>query len=317
MTVPERVADGVYAVDTGHVRPGLAAAHVWLRAGEAAVVDPGPAPAAGRVLGALAQLGVARDAVRYLFVTHVHLDHAGGAGTLADALPQAQVVAHPRALRHLADPGRLVAGTIAVYGPERTRAMYGEVAPVAPERLIAAGEGFTLAFGGSTLRFLDTPGHARHHYVLHDPDGGAVFAGDTFGIRYRELDTPAGPFVFPTTTPVQFDPAALHASVDRILALAPARVFLMHYSVLEAPARVGAMLHEAIDAHVPLAREEAAAGKDRLERRLAARILDAWLADLRRRGCMLDAARQAELVRMDAELNAQGLGVWLEGAGRA
>lgn len=313
----ERVAEGVYAVDTGYVRPGLAAAHLWLRGGEAAFVDPGPAPALPRLLGALAEQDVDPAAVRYVFITHVHLDHAGGTGVLARALPNAQVVAHPRALRHLADPTRLIEGTASVYGEARTRELYGEVAPVAAERLVEAADGFELTFGGAVLRFLDTPGHARHHYCLHDPEGQAVFTGDTFGIRYRELDTPAGPFVFPTTTPVQFDPVALHASVDRLLALAPQRMFLMHYSVLERPQRVAGALHVGIDEHVRIAREEAERGPERLEPRIAERILGGWLETLAARGCALDAGRLRELLALDAELNAQGLATWLAAAAKS
>lgn len=313
---PEPVAAGVHAIDTGYVRPGLAAAHLFVRGGQAAFVDPGPAPALPRLLAALDTLGVDRAAVRYVFVTHVHLDHAGGAGALARELPDAQVVAHPRALRHLADPARLIEGTVAVYGPARTRELYGEVTPVPPERLIEAADGFELDFGGSVLRFLDTPGHARHHYCLHDPDGQAVFTGDTFGIAYRELYTAAGPFLFPTTTPVQFDPAALHASVDRIAALTPARVFLMHYSVLETPLAQVDALHAGIDALVDLARAQAPRPGADFEADLAARILDAWLGSLAARGCALSREQQTALLAVDAQLNAQGLRVWLDGGAK-
>lgn len=309
---PQPVAPGVWAIDTGYVRPGLAAAHLLVRGGQAAFVDPGPAPALPHLLAALDALGVERAAVAYIFVTHVHLDHAGGAGALLQALPGARVVAHPRALRHLADPARLVEGTVAVYGPERTRELYGEVVPVPAQCLIEAADGFELTFGDSVLRFLDTPGHARHHYCLHDPDGQAVFTGDTFGIAYRELYTGGRPFLFPTTTPVQFDPAALHASVDRIVALDPARVFLMHYSVLENPAAHADALHAGIDALVALARAQPAAPAADFEAVLAARILDAWLAALDARGCALSPAEQTALLTVDAQLNAQGLRVWLD-----
>lgn len=310
---PECVAPGVYAIDTGYVRPGLAAAHLLVRGGQAAFVDPGPAPALPRLLAALDALGVDCAAVAFIFVTHVHLDHAGGAGALLQHLPNARVVAHPRAMRHLADPARLVEGTVAVYGPARTAELYGTVVPVPADRLIEAADGFEVGLGASALRALDTPGHARHHYCLHDPDGQAVFTGDTFGISYRELVVAGRPFLFPTTTPVQFDPVALHASVDRIAALAPARVFLMHYSVLDRPVERAADLHAGIEALVGLARSQPPADPALFEAALADRILEHWLAELAARDCTLPAAHQVELLTVDAQLNAQGLRVWLQG----
>ena len=110
------MGDGLYLIDTEYVRPGLAASHLVVDQGRAAFIDTGPGPAAPRLLAALDELGLAREQVDYLFLTHVHLDHAGGAGQMMRALPNAQAVLHPRGAPHLVDPSKLIAGTIAVYG---------------------------------------------------------------------------------------------------------------------------------------------------------------------------------------------------------
>ena len=115
-SVAQALGGGVYLIDTLYLRPGLAASHLIVEDGRAAFVDTGPAPAAPRLLQALDEVGVARADVDYVFLTHVHLDHAGGAGQLMRALPNAKAVLHPRGAPHMVDPSRLIAGSIEVYG---------------------------------------------------------------------------------------------------------------------------------------------------------------------------------------------------------
>jgi hypothetical protein len=156
---------------------------------------------------ALTRLGLQPAQVDYVFLTHVHLDHAGGAGQLIRALPRARAVLHPRGAPHMVDPAKLIAGTVAVYGEAMYRELYGEIVPIDAGRVVVAGDGDRFALGARTFELIDSPGHARHHYCAHDLDHDDVFSGDTFGISYREFDTAAG-VIFPTTTPVQFDPCA-------------------------------------------------------------------------------------------------------------
>ena len=299
---------GITAVDVDFVRPGLASSHILWRDGEAALVDVGTALAAPGLLAVLDDLGIARRAVRYLFVTHVHLDHAGGAGTLMQALPQARVVAHPRAARHLADPSRLWAGATAVYGEAEMARLYGSIVPVDAGSIVEAPDGFEVELAGDRLTCLDVPGHARHHYALLDPRSDGIFSGDTFGMAYRELDTPGGRFVMPTTTPVQFDPAALHASIDRLLAQGPARMYLTHYSELPRPQAAAPRLHALIDAHVEATQRAVRASAP--EATLRAAIEDLLLAALAELGCPLDVAEQRRLLELDIGLNAQGCLHW-------
>src|SRR5512138_3241421 len=165
---PREVAPGVVLVDTGYVRPRLAAAYLVRGRDSAAVVETGAASAVPRILAALAAQGLSPADVSHVVVTHVHLDHAGGAGALLRELPRARLVVHPRGARHLVDPSKLVAGTIEVYGEARFRALYGELVPVPAERVVEAPDGFTVELGGRRLRILDAPGHAKHHFVVWD-----------------------------------------------------------------------------------------------------------------------------------------------------
>ncbi|MEY2668848.1 MAG: hypothetical protein RJA59_1486, partial [Pseudomonadota bacterium] len=253
---PREVAPGVILVDTGYVRPGVAAAWIVKGGASAAVIETGTARSVPHLLAALSSQGIAPGAVSHVIVTHVHLDHAAGAGALLAHLPAARLVVHPRGARHMIDPSKLLAGAAEVYGGmEAIRALYGDVLPAPAARVIEAPEGTTVDLGGRTLRMLDTPGHAKHHFVVHDPATRGFFTGDTFGISYREFDGANGPFLYPTTTPVQFDPPALRTSVERMLAEKPERMYLTHYGMIEGriPEAAAAML-SAVDGHVAVAR---------------------------------------------------------------
>jgi glyoxylase-like metal-dependent hydrolase (beta-lactamase superfamily II) len=309
---PVPVGNGVYRIDTEYLRPGLAASHLVVDEGHAAFVDTGAAPAHPRLMHALVGLGVAPEQVDYVFLTHVHLDHAGGAGQLMRALPRARAVLHSRGAPHLINPAKLIAGTVAVYGEPMYRALYGEILPIDAGRVLVAGDGERITLGSRTFELIDTPGHARHHYCAHDLDHDDVFSGDTFGISYREFDTATGPFIFPTTTPVQFDPVALHASIDRLMARRPRRMVLTHFGPVGDLDRLSRDLHGDIDEFVRIARRHGAA-EDRSDR-IAADMFAHLSARLDAHGYAGDDALRHELLDPDVRLNTQGLEVWLERA---
>ncbi len=308
---------GIVTLDAEYVRPGLAAVHLIVEQGRAAIVDTGTNAAVPHVLAALAALGVAPDAVDYVIVTHVHLDHAGAAGAFLAACPNAKLVVHPRGARHLIDPSKLVQGSIAVYGEAPFRELYGDIVPAPADRVIEAGvvgtEGFVLDFNGRRLEFIDTPGHARHHYCIHDMASNSLFTGDTFGISYREFDVEVGntrrPFIFPTTTPVQFEPEALHASIDRLVARNAEAAYLTHYGRIENLPALAPTLHALIDEYVAMALVAPGAGQARQDA-LKNAMRDCLMARLRAHGCTLDDATCDELLANDVELNCQGLLVW-------
>ncbi len=303
------VGAGVLAIDTEFVRPRMDASHLIVADGRGAFVDTGTYHSVPNVLAALSFVGLAAEDVDYILLTHIHLDHAGGAGRLAEALPRAEILVHPRGAAHLRDPSQLIAATKAVYGERAYEQYYGEILPVPADRLIAVEDGARRSLGRRNLEFIYTPGHALHHLCIVDRDAGEVFAGDTFGVSYRELDTEAGEFVFAATTPSQFDPAQLHASVDRILRLRPKAVYLTHYSRVDEIDRLGADLHLDIDAYVAIARHCATA-PDRTAR-IAAQLYDHLSGRLDALGYTGDAARRHQLLDADARLNAAGLDAWL------
>lgn len=301
---------GVSAVDTGYLRPRMTASHLLVENGRAAFVDTGPNNAVTHLLGALEQRDLSPDAVDFVLLTHVHLDHAGGAGELMAALPNATAVLHPRGARHMVDPARLEAGSRAVYGDAAFDQMYGTLRAIPTDRVRTVADDEMLELAGRPLRFMHTEGHARHHYCIFDETYRYIFSGDSFGISYREFDTTAGEFILPSTTPVQFDPDAALVSVDRLMSCEPQAIFLTHFSRVTDLARLADDLRADIRAYAVLAHEAARAAvpetalREGLRRRLFRR-LDAH-------GVVADEAWRNEILRNDIELNTQGLLVWLE-----
>ncbi len=312
----EALGPGLYAVDTAFQRDHFDAAFLVVDGGRAAFIDTGTRHALPRLLGALEALGLPREAVDWVIPTHVHLDHAGGVGPLMAALPSATMLVHPRGLRHMVDPSALWAGALAVYGEEEMRRSYGELVGVPESRAQASSDEQRIAVGARTLRLIDTPGHARHHHCLWDEASGGWFTGDTFGLSYREFDDPErGAWILPTSTPVQFEPDALRDSIRRMMATRPSRMYLTHYSVVGRDAadveRLATLLLSQIDEMVAIA----SGLKDAPDRH--ATLKRELLAMFQRRvrehlGDRMAPTRVAALLAMDVELNAQGLGVWLD-----
>lgn len=304
---------GITAIDTDYVRPRLDASHVILRGGRAAFVDTGTTHSVPSLLMGLLIAGARPEQVDYVFLTHIHLDHAGGAGELMQHLPKAKAVVHPRGAGHLAHPEKLIEGTKAVYGEAEFQRLYGEIPGIPAERIIQATDGMRLKLGESELELIHTPGHALHHYCIVDRESDSVFTGDTFGISYRIFDSAKGPLIFPATTPVHFDPEQAHASLDRIMSYKPKSVFLTHYSRVGNPELLVKDMHEGIDAHVRIAESvrDDAVGAPRLAK-MKQKLHAYLLQRVREHGCTLDQPTVDLWLEMDVELNAKGLSVWLD-----
>ena len=313
--LPAYVTDlghGIHAIDTGFHRDDFDAAYLLVHGGRAAFIDTGTNFAVPRLLGALAALGLAPEAVDWVIPTHVHLDHAGGVGLLMQHLPQARVLAHPRGARHMVDPSALWNGALAVYGEAEMNRSYGQLKPVAADRVLSSHDGQVLNLAGRELLLIDTPGHAKHHHCLWDATSRGWFTGDTFGLSYREFDTAQGAWIMPTSTPVQFEPEAMRASVQRLLSYQPECLYLTHYSrVGQVPALAKLFLGlldevvalgQAVQTQAPTARHDA----------LKQGLMAIYQNSLAAHGCTLPIQRVTELLAMDVELNAQGMGVWLD-----
>lgn len=305
---------GIHTIDTGFVRPRFDAAYLLVEQTRAAFIDCGTNHAVPRMLQALHEAGLAPGDVDWLILTHVHLDHAGGAGELMAQLPNARLVVHPRGARHMIDPSQLWAGASAVYGEDVMEATYGRLRPIPAERVVEAPDGDVVSLAGRPLLCLDTPGHARHHISIYDQHANVCFTGDTFGLSYREFDTAQGPFILPTTSPVQFDPEALHASIRRLIQLKPAAMYLTHFDRVEPVEKLADDLHAQIDAMVTVAKSAQERSRSAPERHdaMKADLTELYLARAHAHGWQGDREQLLDLLGMDVELNAQGLGVWLD-----
>ena len=303
--------DGVTTIDTGYLRPGFDASHLMVEDGYAAFVDVGTTLNVPELLQVLEEKQIPREKVTHVMVTHVHLDHAGGSGALLQELPEAVLVVHPKGVRHLVNPEKLIAGTKAVYGEQRFAELYGEIVPVPEDRVLIAEDEFTLDFHGRPLLFLDTPGHARHHYTLLDQRSHSLFPGDNFGISYRELDTPNGPFIFPSTTPVQFEPAKLHATLERLMLYTPTAAYLTHFGRVTGLDSLAADLHWRLDRYLEAADSVRDAGAER-EALLREKIRLVLHEEYRKHGGLLPDEKLDELLAFDYDLNAQGIEVWMQ-----
>jgi glyoxylase-like metal-dependent hydrolase (beta-lactamase superfamily II) len=301
---------GIVAIDSGMFRPRMAACYLLETDSAVALIEVGNNASADRILKVLDSRGRRREEISHVIVTHVHLDHAGGAGELMERLPNARLAVHPRGARHLIDPSRLEASARAVYGDEEFDAMYGTLKPVPEDRVRIMEDGDSLSVGGRRLHFIDTPGHARHHFCVWDEQTRGWFTGDTFGLSYRELDTKNGAFIFPTTTPIQFDPPALHASIDRLMEKSPQNMYLTHFGRVQDVERLARDMKAGIDRFVEFAETHADAG-DRTNGIESA--MRGWLREgARQHGVELGEEQLSYVLEGDIVLNTQGIEYWLD-----
>lgn len=289
-------------------RPQLAAAYLIVEGDEAAFVDNNTNHAMPHLLGALDEAALRPEQVRYLIVTHVHLDHAGATATLARACPNATVIAHPRAAPHLIDPSKLVASASKVYGEAEFERLYGTIGPVAEDRVLEMADGEGLRFGNRELTFLHTRGHANHHFCIADSATDSIFSGDAFGLHYPALQA-AGPFAFPSTTPTDFDGELAIEAVRRIVALQPSRVYPTHFGEVTAIETTAAQLirHLEFAQALMLDAERSEHPDDRLYDYVLPRLRDYYAGLLDGLGELGRRRETWELLALDLDINAQGL----------
>ncbi len=297
----------IVQIDTGYLRAGLAACYLIIDNNRVAVIDAGVEKTCDRVGAVLVKQGLTFNDVDFIVPTHVHLDHAGGAGKLMQFCRNAKMVIHPFGSMHMIDPTRLIAGAEAVYGKQGLRDAVGKIIPVDENRVIEAVDSYCFRLGERDLVVLDTPGHAMHHFCVWDEQSRGFFTGDTFGIAYPEFDCGGRSFIFPPTTPVQFDPAAWHVSIDRLMAWHPERMYLTHFGLLEEPVIYMNTLHRMIDDLAALALEH-----DDPDMALAPIVKQYFYQELKKHGCQLDSDRLVQLLDLDLGIIVQGLKVWLE-----
>ena len=307
----------IYTVDALYYEPKLASIHLIKSKNRIALVDTGTQYSVNQVAAALKQLDLDFDSVDYIILTHIHLDHAGGAGTLMVLCKNAQLVVHPKGARHMVDPSKLIAGASAVYGDAEFKRLYGEISPIDADRILEPNDGESIDVAGRTLTFIDTPGHANHHHCIIDEQTNSVFTGDTLGVCYQAMRDEHNSFVMPTTTPVQFNPDALHKSIDRVMSYTPSTLYLTHYSALTPSARIIAGLHEQIDDYVMMTQKAAdsceGSGEgsgEEFEENLSNELTDYLVRRCLNEITGIDEQMARKWISLDAGLNAQGLAFW-------
>ncbi len=301
------VVDGISVIDSEYYSKDFAAIYLLKQKNKVIIIETGTNYSVPFVKEALSQIGLSFSDVSYVIPTHVHLDHAGGAGLLMMQCQNAALVVHPRGARHLIDPSKLVAGAKAVYGENKFKEYYGEIFPIDANRVIQADDNFILDFDGRELRFIDTPGHARHHFCIWDKATKSMFTGDTFGISYRDLDHQDELYILPSTSPVQFDPEALIQSINRIMEFKPERVCLTHFSAIKPTKKATNKLIESIHFVSNLAIKYA--DKDDSESIIYKKMMDYFLEGLNEIGFQNNDYAKDRL-SLDVLINTQGLIYW-------
>ena len=301
------IADGISVIDSGYFSKDFAAIYILRQGNEVAIIETGNKYSATNVQKALEMDGLSFSDVSYIIPTHVHLDHAGGAGELMNRCQNAQLIVHPRGARHMIDPSKLIAGAIAVYGEANYKKLYGEIMPIDSSRVIEADDNFILDFEGRELKFIDTPGHARHHFCIWDEMTGSMFTGDTFGVSYREFDKGDEVYIFPSTSPVQFDPEALIKSIEKLITYRPKRVCLTHFSAIDPTNKVVDQLIDGIHFVSSLAKEYASHRE--AEEIIQDEMMSYFLKGVKKIGND-DLEFCRDRLKLDVEINTQGLIYW-------
>ena len=209
-----------------HGLNGLTAAYLVSKE-RTALIETGPKSSLDAVMSGLQRAGI--DSLDYIVVTHIHLDHAGAAGSLARRFPDATVAVHPLGAPHLIDPAKLWSSATRIYG-DRMEELWGGIDPIEEDRIQVLDDGDKIDLGGRTLQAFDTPGHARHHHCILDDETGGLFAGDAIGVALPEVDV-----VRPATPPPEFDLEQALASIEKIEGLGATSLWPTHFGPQKAP----------------------------------------------------------------------------------
>lgn len=228
MADPFQAAPGIRGIDTLMCGREKATSAYLVEADEPALVETGPTTSVPAVLNGLSALGIGAADLAHIIVTHIHLDHAGGAGALAPHFPGATVWVHERGAPHLADPGKLVASAARIYGEEALRAMFGAVEPIPQERLRSLTDGDTVPLGDRAIEAIYTPGHASHHVCLLDDATQSMFVGDALGVFLPDVR-----ILRPATPPPEFDLELAVESIERVAERRPSRLLFSHFGPAE------------------------------------------------------------------------------------
>jgi glyoxylase-like metal-dependent hydrolase (beta-lactamase superfamily II) len=303
-----KLPETVKTIDCNYLFPGFAAAYLIIEGDRAAFIDNNTVHAAPRLLAALRENNLKPEQVDYIIVTHVHLDHAGGTSVLVKECPNAIVLAHQRAARHIIDPTRLIKGATAVYGESEFKRLYGNIQAVDEKLVRIVEDGEILDFGKRRFTFIYTLGHAKHHMCVYDSGTNGIFTGDSLGLAYPILQTGSELFVFPSSTPTDFDPEKYDEGIDAILATGADLAFLTHFGPLRQIKRAAAMMKDYLNRMRDTIKEARNQGLEGdVLQGFCRRVITEFLrSELEKRGLSYTAEIE-NFLKMDVMINSMGI----------
>jgi glyoxylase-like metal-dependent hydrolase (beta-lactamase superfamily II) len=305
---PVQLTENVFLIDDFDLSMPERTGTYVLTEDKVTLIETSASPSIPYILEGLQTLGVSPADISYIIVTHIHLDHAGGAGLMLQHCPNAKVIVHPKGARHLADPSRLIMGAKAVYGDKFSQ-LFDPIVEIPEDRLMIKGEGDTLEISEKlNLKFLDTPGHANHHFSIYHPLANGIFTGDTAGIYYPQLDREGIEFYLPSTSPNQFDPEKMLHSMSRFQELGVERIFFGHYGMSENPAEAFRQVERWLEVFIEEAKNVVMKEKhpEKQIEQITQKLYDKIKTHLTQRG-LPDNHPIYELLFLDVNVSAMGL----------
>lgn len=308
MKKAKKLLENIYLIDDYDLSMAERTGTYVLTEENLTIIETSASPSIPHILEGLEELGYSPDDLKYIIVTHIHLDHAGGAGLLLKDCPNAKLIVHPKGKRHLVDPSRLIAGAKAVYG-EKFDTLFAPILPVPEERLIAMENGETLTISSEvTLTFYDTPGHANHHFSIYHPKVKGMFTGDTCGVLYPEVLKDGIQLYLPSTSPNQFDPEKMLSSINLFKSKNLKHIFFGHFGMSAHPHEVYRQVTSWLEKFVAIAKssfQEGTTDGEKVELTAQA-LLKAVTLHLDEKEIARDH-RVYKILRLDMEVCAMGL----------
>ena len=299
----------IFCFDANYIRKKFAAIHFINQNNKLLIVDTATNHSAKKFLNALHTMNISPEFVEWIVLTHVHLDHAGGAGFLMRMCPNARLAVHSRGARHMVNPEKLWASVVSVYGREEAEKQYGQLIPVDEDRVVVVGEGEVISFQGRRLQIFDAPGHANHHIIIFDEESKSFFTGDAFGIAYPELTSEDGEFILISSTPTQFEPVKFNTTIKKIMEQKPESCFLTHFSKIMNIEKNGYELLKQLDEYVTITQQVRNNYEDQ-QNQIREKLFELLYKKLEKTNLSISRHDFGNLLSLDLSLNAQGLKYW-------
>lgn len=301
--------ENIDIVDSGLIRTKFAGSYIVKSSKQIAIIEVSSAYAVDHILKKLKDLKIEKDDVKYIFITHIHLDHASGVGKLLQILPKTKLIVHPSGAKHMIDPIKLISGAIAVYGKDVVEKDYGEILPCPEDRVISCSDGEIFKLGNRELTTIFTPGHARHHISIYDNKTQGIFSGDSLGLSYPEMNVNGRRFYQPTTTPTAFEYDKMLESIDKMLSYNPQLILFTHYGISDEPTVIAKQIKKRLLDYKNIVESLPTFDKKEIKS-LESKLKDYYIKESRSHGIQLSEKEITKLFEIDIKLNAMGLLIW-------